>query len=168
MSSNSGACSGEPEISPSGDQIWRMERSRLWLNTLIVVGMWAGGGVWSMLQGAFELVVLGVVAISIGLIWAWFQFWLPRAVLTSSELRVVNRFRTHRIALEDIDGTFARAALVTFRLSGGRRITVSAIRGQYMGQKWNPTLAKHRDAFLRAVFAAKDLKERSRTGGPST
>ena len=115
-----------------------------------------------MLQGAFELVALGLMAVAIGLIWAWFQFWLPKAILTSSELRIVNRFRTHRIALEDIYGTFEKTALVTFRLNNGKRITVSAIRGWYIGQKWNPTLAKHRDAFLKAVFGAKDLKERSR------
>lgn len=148
-----------------GDQVWRMQRSRLWLNTLIVVGGWTGCGAYLMLQGAFELVVAGTVAVAIGLIWAWFQFWLPKAVLTPTELRVVNHFRTHRIALEDIYGTFERAPVVTFRLNNGRRITVSAIRGRYIGQKWNPTLAKHRDAFLRAVFEAKDLKERSRAGG---
>lgn len=139
-----------------------MQRSRLWLNTLIVVGGWTGCGVYLMLQGAFELVLAGMVGVAIGLIWAWFQFWLPKAVLTSTELRVVNYFRTHRIALEDIYGTFERAPLVTSRLNNGRRITVSAIRGWYIGQKWFPALAKHRDAFIRAVFEAKDRGSRSR------
>lgn len=156
---------GKGELAASGDQVWRMQRSRLWLNTLIVVGGWTGCGVYLMLQGAFELVVTGLVAVAIGLIWAWFQFWLPKAVLTSSDLRVVNHFRTHRIALEDIYGTFERAPVVTFRLNNGGRITVSAIRGWYIGQMWNPTLAKHRERFLRAVFEAKDLQERSRAGG---
>ena len=156
---------GKRELPASGDEVWRMERSRLWLNTLIVVGGWTGCGVYLMFQGAFELVVLGVVAVTVGLIWAWFQFWLPKAVLTSSELRVVNRFRTHQIALEDIYGTFERAPLATFRLNNGRRIPVSAINGWYIGQKWNPALAKHRERFLRAVFEAKDLKERSRAAG---
>lgn len=156
---------GKRGLPESGDQVWRMERSRLRIQTLIVVGLWAGGGVWCMLQGAFELVVLGVLIVIVGLIWAWFQLWLPKAVLTASELRVRNRLRTHRIALEDIVGTVKRAALVTFILSDGRRIPVSAINGWYVGQKWFPAMATHREAFLRAVFEAKNLKERPRAAG---
>lgn len=153
------------ELPASGNQVWRMLKWRLWLLTLIVVGIWAGGGVYLMFQGVPELVALGAVFVIVGLIWAWFQLWLPKAVLTSSELRVVNRFRTHRIALEDIHGTVERAPLVTFTLNNGRRIPVSAINGWYIGQKWNPAMADHAARFVEAVFAAKALKERSRAAG---
>ena len=156
---------GKAEPGASGNQVWRMVTFRLWLLTSIMVGMWTGGGVSLMLQGDSELVVGGAVFVIVGLIWAWFQFWLPKAVLTSSELRVVNRFRTHRIALEDIHGTVERAHLVTFTLSNGRRIPVSAINGWYIGQKWNPAMANHAAMFVEAVFAAKDLKERPRAAG---
>ncbi|MBC7592418.1 MAG: hypothetical protein H7288_00475 [Kineosporiaceae bacterium] len=139
-----------------------MLKWRLWMLTLIVVGGWTGLGVYLMLQGAFELFVSGVVFVIVGLTWAWFQLWLPKAVLTSSELQVMNRLRTHRIALEDINGTVERAPLVTFKLNDGRRIPVSAINGWYIGQKWNPALANHAARFVEAVFAAKEVKLQSR------
>ena len=116
-----------------------------------------------MLQGVFELAVLGIVGAVIGVIWVWILAWLPKAVLTPSDLWVMNRLRTHRIELEEIHGLVERASFVTFTLKDGRRIAVSAINGWYAGEKWYPVTAQHRERFVRAVLEAKDLKERSRT-----
>lgn len=143
-----------------------MHKSRLWAFTIIGVGVWAGGGIWLMLHGVFELAVAGIVAVAIGVIWVWILAWLPKAALTSSDLWVMNRLRTHRIDLEEIRGLVKRAPFVTFILDDGRRIAVSAINGWYVGEKWYPVTARHRERFVGAVLEAKDLAARSQ--GPES
>ncbi len=149
------------ELPASDFQIWRMHKSRLWIFTLATVGGWSGCGVWLMLQGELALGVLGLVAIAIGFIWAWIQVWLPKAVLTSSDLWVMNRIRTHRIELDEVAGAVDRAMYVTFVLNDDTRIEVTSIVGWHKAQTWNRTLATHAVAFADAVFAAKELKLRS-------
>lgn len=153
------------ELPGSDSQLWRMHKSRLWTLTIIGTGVWVGGGVWLMLKGVFELAVLGIVTAAIGVIWVWILAWLPKAALTSSDLWVMNRLRTYRIDLEEIRGLVERASFVTFILTDGRRIAVSAINGWYAGEKWYPVTARHRERFVRAVLEAKDLKERSHAAG---
>ncbi len=146
----------------SESHTWRMLDSRLWLHSLIIVGGGCGFGGALMLKGASEgssdLAIAGVVYVAVSFIWAWIQCWLPMAIVTSTDLRVVNRLRRHLIPLEDIQGTLERAPYVTFVLTNGRRVQVSAIQGWHMGQKWTPKLANHAADFVEAVLAAKERK----------
>ena len=58
---------------------------------MIVVGVWTGLGIYLMTYGGLEMTASGLAFILIGFVWAWFVLWLPKAVVTSTELRVVNR-----------------------------------------------------------------------------
>lgn len=140
------------------EQVWRMLRAKRWVQTVIVVGVWSGCAGYLMLQGEFELTMAGLVAIAIGLAWAWIQFWLPKAVITSTHLRVVNRVRRVSIDLNDIRGTVEGTPSVTFALDDGRRIPVVAMPGMHVGRKLNPALGRHSGAFVQAVFAAKERR----------
>lgn len=142
-------------------QVWRMHRSRFVLLNVVIVGCWTGCGVWLMFQGAWALAALGLIAMCIGPLWAWFQLWLPKAVITPSELHVVNHIRRHRIPLEDIEGVLKASTYVTFVLVNGKQVSVTAVQGWFFSQRWSSAAANHAVEFVTAVFKARDQMRKS-------
>lgn len=141
-------------------QIWRMYWPKRWLQSLTAVGIFAAASVWAMYHVG---IAFGLLYAPLGIVWAWFVCWLPKATLTSDELRVVNRFRTRRIPLEEVHSRVELASCVTFELNDGQRVRVAAINGWYAWQRWwFPSVAKYGTKFADAVFAAKRAKEELR------
>jgi len=100
-----------------------------------------------------------VAVILVGGGFVWLALWRPKAMLSESELIVVNRIRTYKIPLEQISSPIFDHPVVTFEITNGKEIEVAAVGYNYWLEDHFPQLETRGKKFISCVLAAKNAHE---------